>query len=88
MYPGIDVTSRSIGTVMKSMLLELEVQQAGLALNAANYDSSHKVTLSGTDKWSDAGANPIAQIDDYKNAIRSSVGVKPNTITVSAVDLV
>lgn len=83
-YPGIDITARSVQNVMKSMLLELEVQQAQLALNASLYDANHKVTLSGTSKWSDPSSDPIAAIDSYREAIRSSVGVYPNTILFSA----
>lgn len=79
-YPGIDVTSRSVGTVMKSLLLELEAQQAALATTAANYDSNHKLGLSGTSQWSDPAADPIAAIDTAREAIRSSVGMYPNTI--------
>ncbi len=85
-YPGIDVTSRSVTGVMKSMGLGLEVQQRNLALDATRYDNNHKVALSGTDKWSDPGSNPIKQIDNYRNAVRSSIGVKPNSMVMSAVD--
>jgi hypothetical protein len=83
-YPGIDLTARSVSTVMKSLLLELEVQQATLAQNASLYDSNHKIALSGTSKWSDPSSDPIAQIDSYKEAIRTSTGVYPNTINFGA----
>jgi len=79
-YPGIDITSRSVGTVMKSMLLELETQQAGLATNASNYDSNHKLALSGTSMWSDPASDPIKAIDTAREAIRSSIGAYPNTM--------
>lgn len=83
--PGIDLATRAINGVMRIESLILEKQQADLARNAAGYDANHKLTLAGTDQWSDyANSDPIGDIDDAKEAIRSSTGLYPNVIEISA----
>lgn len=82
--PGIDLAQRANRLVMNALLLELEYDQAVLATNAALYDANHKITLAGVTKWSDPAADPIAQIETYSEAIRTSVGIRPNTLVLSA----
>ena len=83
--PGINLASRAVNLVMSSTGLILEKQQADLARNAANYDANHKVTLSGTSQWSDkANSDPIGDVKAAKEAVRSTVGVYPNTMEISA----
>jgi hypothetical protein len=83
--PNIDLGTRAVNLVMKSGSLVLENQQATVARTAANYDANHKVTLAGTDQWSDyANSNPIGDVDDAKESVRESVGVYPNVIEISA----
>ncbi|MBF0182788.1 MAG: major capsid protein [Magnetococcales bacterium] len=82
--PGIDLGQRAIMGTLRALSLTLEYDQAKLATTAGNYDSNHKVTLSGNNKWSDAGSDPAGDIDDGKEAIRSSVGIYPNTLLLSA----
>jgi len=82
--PGIDLASRALNSVMSVTSLTLEKAQADLARNASNYDNDHKVTLTSTDQWDDAASTPIADIEAAKEAIRSSVGVYPNVMEISA----
>ena len=82
--PGIDLASRALMSAMGVTSLTLEKAQADLARNASNYDANHKVTLSGTDQWDDAASTPIADIEAAKEAIRSTVGVYPNVMEISA----
>lgn len=83
--PGLDLAVGAVNTVMKSLLLSLEVAQANLALNAANYASSNKVALAGASKWSDyANSDPAAQMEGYRDQIRQACGVFPNTLLLSA----
>jgi hypothetical protein len=83
--PGIDLATRAINGVMRIESLILEKQQADLARNAAGYDANHKLTLAGTDQWSDYDASdPIGDIEDAKEAIRSSTGLYPSVIEFSA----
>ncbi|BCW89966.1 hypothetical protein sos41_31340 [Alphaproteobacteria bacterium SO-S41] len=48
-----------------SSLIELgrEVRTAGLVFNTASYPSTNRVTLSGSDQWSDVTSDPIATIE-------------------------
>ncbi|MBF0445035.1 MAG: major capsid protein [Magnetococcales bacterium] len=82
--PGIDLGGRSVNSTLRALSLTLEYDQAQLATNAANYDSDHKVTLSGTDQWSDGASDPTQDINTGKEAIRTSVGIYPNTLLLSA----
>lgn len=82
--PGLDLGQRAVNLVMRSLLLGLEVAQATLATDAAQYDAGHKITLAGVAKWSDPAADPIVQMETYKEAIRSTVGISPNTLLLSA----
>lgn len=81
--PGIDLATRSVNVVMSSLSLSLESDQAKLATDAAKYGATHKVDLVGASKWSDAASDPVAQIDDYREVVRESVGVYPNTLVLS-----
>ena len=82
--PGVDLGRRSVNGVLRALCLTLEYDQAQLATNANNYDADHKVTLTGADQWSDGSSDPVATIDIGKEAIRSSVGIYPNTLVLSA----
>lgn len=83
--PGIDLASRAINTVMGSITLSLEHEQAAIATNAANYAAAHKVALAGADKWSATTGTPVSDIADAREAVRASVGLRPNVLVLSAV---
>ncbi|MBF0448582.1 MAG: major capsid protein [Magnetococcales bacterium] len=82
--PGIDLGGRSVNSTLRALSLTLEYDQAQLATNASNYDNNHKVTLSGGDQWSDGSSDPTQDINTGKEAIRTSVGIYPNTLLLSA----
>lgn len=82
--PGIDLGQMAVGQVMNAITLIEEIEQAELATDPNQYDNNHKVALTSTDKWSHADSDPGAQVDEYKEAIRSSIGVYPNTMLMSA----
>ncbi|MBF0272810.1 MAG: major capsid protein [Magnetococcales bacterium] len=82
--PGVDLAQRSIAGALRALSLTLEYDQANLATNPDHYDNNHKVTLSGTDQWSDGASNPSGDIDNAREAVRSSVGIYPNTLLLSA----
>ncbi|GAB0055804.1 hypothetical protein SIID45300_00101 [Candidatus Magnetaquicoccaceae bacterium FCR-1] len=82
--PGIDLAQRSISGALRALSLTLEYDQASLATNPDNYDNNHKLTLSGSDQWSDGGSNPSGDIDAAREAVRASVGIYPNTLVLSA----
>jgi len=46
--------------------------------------ASHKITLAGTDLWTDPAADIIGQIRQYKRRVRQSSGLVPNLAFVGA----
>jgi hypothetical protein len=86
--PGIDMASRAVNTTMKPLTLQLEVDQAALAFDPSQYDSSHKsAVLAGSSKWSytTTPVDPKIDIDAGREAVRASVGVYPNVAVFGAV---
>jgi len=82
--PGINLATNAVNKALRSLLLEYEADAAAIATTAANYDANHKVTLSGTDVWSDAASDPVGDVEAGKEAIRASIGMYPNTLLLSA----
>lgn len=80
--PGVDLGSRSVLSVMGTLSLGAEKYQANLIRNPATYPTSHVRTLSGVDQWTDAGSDPVADIDGGKEAVRSNIGRYPNTLAL------
>lgn len=80
--PGIDLGRGAINMVLDSVDLGLEYESAQLARAAANYDANHKVTLTGTARWTNAASTPQADVDAGKEAVRRSVGRYPNTMAI------
>lgn len=82
--PGIDLASRAVNTVMRSLTLEHEWNAAQIARNAANYDADHKVALVGAARWTSPTSTPLEDVRDAREAIRASIGVYPNVAVLSA----
>jgi hypothetical protein len=83
--PGIDMGAGAVQMVQDIIAARLERAQATAATTAGNYASSNKVTLSGTDQWSDLSASdPIDDIETAKEAVRAKIGRYPNTIVMGA----
>lgn len=80
-----DLEQHAAITASSVIDLRREKKAADLAQNAANYAASNKVTLAGTDQFSDyANSDPVAVIEEGKEAIRSKIGRKPNVMTLGA----
>lgn len=83
--PALNHQTRAINMVMNQFSLQLEVQQAELARNTANYGNNHHTTLGGSDQWSDkANSSPKEDIDAGREAVRSEIGLYPNKATFGA----
>ncbi|CAM5520785.1 major capsid protein [Eoetvoesiella caeni] len=82
--PGLNLGTEAVNEVLSILHRETEIEQAGIALNAGNYGNDNKVTLAGTDQWTDPASDPAAQIREYGEAIRAKVGIRPNTLALSA----
>jgi len=82
--PGIDSASDAVDLVLGVFQLETEHEQATIARNDANYDNDHKVSLTSTSRWRGSAGDPTDDIETGKNAIRASIGIRPNTCVLSA----
>lgn len=83
--PGIDLGTRAVNLGRRNQLLELESEQATIAIDAANYDVNHKIALAGASVWTDTvNSDPTADIETAKEQVRASIGVYPNRIVLSA----
>lgn len=80
--PGIDAGSLAVMGVQDLMAREREYQAATLALNAASYASTNKVTLSGTDQWSDPASTPINDVAEAREAVRKRTGRRPDVMVI------
>ncbi|KVD70126.1 major capsid protein [Burkholderia ubonensis] len=81
---GVFLPTQAIQMQMDIMLLQLERDQAALATTAANYNASNVLAATGTAMWSDPSCNPIAQVLEAREVIRSKIGRYPNTMLISA----
>lgn len=82
--PGIDLGRGAVATVMRSLLLTQECDQALLATTAANYEPDSVMVLTGAAKWSASTGTPIADIDAGREVIRAKCGLYPNVVALSA----
>lgn len=85
--PGIDAAAMSIRKVQNIMALRLEKASADIARTAGSYAAANKITRSGTAQWSDLTtgvSDPIADIEVAKDAVRSAIGKRPNTVVMGA----
>lgn len=81
--PGVDMGKRAVTTVMDSLTLSLEVEQAQIASDPANYPGNNRVALSGSERWDDPDSNPLSDIEMAKEAVRTTCGVEPNRMVIA-----
>lgn len=82
--PGINLQMQAVNTVQAKLNLELEIEHATKARDANNYGSGNKTTLTDTNRWDDTGVDPKGTVMTAKEAIRTAIGVYPNTMIVPA----
>ncbi len=75
--------SRAAKTVTDALLLAHEKSCADIALNTANYASGNKLALSTGSQLENMSA-PVLMFQDGKEAVRSVIGIKPNTVVFGA----
>ena len=80
--PGVDLGSNAIRMVMDVIDLGLEFECSELALNAANYSANNKLVLVGADRWTSDTSDPLADVNEAKEAIRRFIGRYPNTLAL------
>jgi hypothetical protein len=77
---NVNLQAEAVEGAKRTIDLRLEYDQATIATNAANYGTNNKVALSGASQWNVAGSNPAGNIRSWRQAIRASIGVYPNTL--------
>ena len=83
--PGINFQRQSVETVMQVEQNNLEFEQSGLARDATKYGTNNKITLSGSDQWSDYdNSDPLTDVSNYKEAVRAATGSYPNKMVIPA----
>lgn len=82
--PGINMATEAVNAVMDIIQNDTEYNVANVLRDASNYATSHKVALTGSDKWSDPSSKIIAQVRAAKEVIRATTGKEPNVLAVSA----
>lgn len=82
--PGIDLGKRAVATVMDSLTLSLEIEQAELASNPDSYPANNRLALTGGDRWDVDTSDPIADIEAAKDQVRTTSGVEPNRMVLNS----
>lgn len=82
--PGVDLATDAIDQILNVFALEHECECADLARNASHYDDDHKAALVGQSRWRGNAGDPTADIEAAKEAVRGSIGIRPNTLLLSA----
>ncbi|RWR29192.1 hypothetical protein D2T29_14995 [Sinirhodobacter populi] len=82
--PGIDLGKRAVNTLMNSFTLTLEIEQATLATDPANYGGSNKLALTGSDCWDHEASDPIRDFEDAKEQVRGACGIDPNRAVIGS----
>jgi len=82
--PEVDLGMRATNVTMRAMTLGLEIEQAEMARDAANYPAANKVTLTGSSQWSHADSAPMDAIDTGMEAVRAATGLYPNVALLPA----
>lgn len=83
---GINLAANAIAGVQSIIALSCEYAAAQIATNPANYPASHKLILADSDKWSNyesVTSNPLENVDDAIEAVRSFTGQRPNSVVLS-----
>lgn len=83
--PNLVQSTQAVNEVMHILKLQMELEQAELALNPANYEATNKIVLAPGSKFSD-NVNPKLVFDAGKDIVRRQIGKNPNTAHFSPSD--
>jgi hypothetical protein len=79
---GYDPRAFAAQRLIDLVLLDRELRVANKVFDGANYAATNKETLTGTDKWSNAASDPIAQISEAADRML----IRPNSITLGRIE--
>ncbi len=72
--PSVDLASAAVNRALKPVQRNIEIAQAAMAQDANNYAASHKLALTGTNKWDKPDIDPTEDIIRAINAIELDCG--------------
>ena len=79
----LDISRMAMATANDILLLDYELEVAGLATTAATYAPGHVQALAAGTKWSATTGTPVTDIRAASDVIRKKIGKRPNTLTLS-----
>lgn len=79
----VGATLRAPRVAMDVIMLRHEAEVAQLALNAANYPTGHKATLTSTGQWSHDDSDPAVAVLAAAEVIQRKTGLNPNTLVLA-----
>jgi hypothetical protein len=80
----LDISRIAMSTANDILLLDYELEVAGLATTVGSYAAGHVLALAGATKWSAPTGTPVTDIRAASETIRKKIGKRPNTLTLSA----
>lgn len=81
---GVDLESDTTEFLTHLILLNKEKDFYSTVTNTSVIPAANRTTLSGTSQWSDYGnSDPITNVQTWKDAVKSAVGLVPNTLMLS-----
>ncbi|WP_175716548.1 major capsid protein [Burkholderia anthina] len=80
----LSVSQIAMATANDVLLLDYELETAGIATNPDSYAPGHSIALAGGTKWSADTGTPVTDITAASNTVRKKIGKKPNTLLLSA----
>lgn len=80
----LDVSKIAMTTANDILLLDYELEVAGVATNPSSYAAGNVLALAGATKWSAATGTPVTDIRAASEIIRKKIGKRPNKLTLSA----
>lgn len=80
---NLDISRIAMKTAAEVLLLDFEIEAAGLALTAAGYPAGNVSALTGAAKWSAATGTPVTDIREAADTVRAQIGKRPNRLIVS-----
>lgn len=85
--PVADLNQDQAATNMDKLLIDLEVAAYTKVSTTTNYPSALVTALTGSDVWTDASADIVAQVRDLGETIFTNCGKRPNALCISGKQL-
>ena len=82
--PDLRLEIRKVRNVMRRLSVRQELEAQKLVYAYGSYPAGHIINVNATQRWDQAGSNPLIHIEDAKEAIRKKTGFPGNAIMIPA----